>query len=94
LPVEQESGNNCQINETNSYNHSRYNLQNIEVLDFNSGTNLRSIGVTRPNFQIKFGDESLEEYSFIKIGEITRSSDGKYTIDKNYIAPVLSISSS
>ena len=94
IPVEHESGNNCQIGEQVNYNNTRFNLQNVEVLDFNSGTNLRSIGVTRPNFQVKFGDESIEEYSSVKIGEITRSSDGKFTTDKNYITPALSISSS
>lgn len=94
IPVEHESGNNCQINESVNYNNTRYNLQNVEVLDYNSGTNLRSIGVSRPNFQIKFGDESVEEFSSFKIGEITRSSDGKYTMDKNYIIPSLFISTS
>jgi len=94
IPVENDSGNNCQIDESTNYINTRYNLQNIEVLDFNSGTNLRSIGVARPNFQFKFGDESLEEYSSIKIGEIARSSDGKFTMYKNFIAPALTISSS
>ncbi|RPI71299.1 MAG: type VI secretion system baseplate subunit TssK [Ignavibacteriales bacterium] len=94
IPVEHESGNNCQIDESVNYNNTRFYLQNYEVLDFNSGTNLRSIGVTRPNFQIRFGDESLEDFSSIKIGEIARSSDGKFTMDKNYISPSLTISAS
>lgn len=94
IPVENDSGNNCQIDESPNYNNTRYHLQNIEVLDFNSGTNLRNIGITRPNFQFKFGDESLEEYSSVKIGEIARSSDGKFTMDKNFIVPALTISSS
>jgi type VI secretion system protein ImpJ len=94
IPVEHESGNNCQVDESANYNSTRFNLQNVELLDFNSGTNLRSVGVTKPNFQIKFGDESLEEYSYIKIGELSRSSDGKYTLDKKYIPPVVTVSSS
>ncbi|HSP88690.1 MAG TPA: type VI secretion system baseplate subunit TssK, partial [Ignavibacteriaceae bacterium] len=94
IPVESVSGNNCQIDESPNYNSTRYNLQNIEVLDFNSGSNLRNIGITRPNFQFKFGDESLEEYSSIKIGEIARSSDGKFIMDKNFIPSVITVSSS
>ncbi len=94
IPAENDSGNNCRIDDSANFNNTRFNFQNIEVLDFNSGTNLRNIGVTKPNFQFKFGDESLEEYSSIKIGEITRSSDGKYTMDKNFISPVITISSS
>lgn len=94
IPVEHTSGINCQIDESLNSNNARYYLQNVEVLDYNSGSNLRSLGVTRPNFQIKFGDESLEEYSSIKICEVARSSDGKFTIDKNFITPVLSISAS
>jgi len=95
IPIEHVAGNNCQIEETtSSANASRYTLQSSDLLDYNTGGNMRSIGISRPNFQFKFGDESLEDYSVIKIGEIVRSSDGKYTLDSNYIVPSLEISAS
>jgi len=94
LPSENPSGNNCQINQENSINNTRFNLQNSELPDYNTGINIRSVGIARPNFQFKFGDESLEDFSSIKIGEIARTSDGKYNMDKNYIPPSLSVSNS
>jgi type VI secretion system protein ImpJ len=94
VPLENSSGNNCQMDGASNSNSSRYILQNMEVLDYNSGTNLRSIGIVKPNFQLKFGDEALEDYSAVKIGSIIRSSDGKYTLDKNFILPSVAISAS
>jgi type VI secretion system protein ImpJ len=92
IPVENPSGNNCKINESNNSNNSRFVLQNVEVLDYNSGTNLRSIGIVKPNFQLKFGGESLDDYNALKVGEINRTSDGKYSLNKEYIWPSLSLS--
>lgn len=92
LPAENSSGNNCQLEET--ANNSRFMLQNFEMPDYNTGTNIRSVGIAKPNFQFKFGDESLEDYSALKIGEIARSSEGKYTMDKDYIPSSLSVSNS
>ncbi len=94
VPQENFSGNNCQLDDSQNLNNSRYTLQNSEVLDYNTGMNMRSIGFAKANFQFKFGDESLENYSTIKIGEIIRSSDGKYAMDKNFIVPSISISAS
>lgn len=94
LPVENIAGNNCQIDENNSGNNSRFVLQNYETADYNTGQNLRTIGVVRPNFQFKFGEESLEDYTSVKLGHIVRSSDGKFTMDGEYIVPSLSISAS
>ena len=94
IPLENISGSNCQMDDVvNSYN-SRYILQNADVLDYNTGSNMRTIGIVKPNFQFKFGEESLEDFSSIKIGQINRSADGKYTMDKNFIVPSISISAS
>jgi type VI secretion system protein ImpJ len=92
LPSENSSGNNCQLEEAT--NNSRFMLQNFEMPDYNTGTNIRSVGIAKPNFQFKFGDESLEDYTALKIGEIARSSEGKYTMDKSYIPSSLSVSNS
>ncbi len=94
IPSENFSGNNCQMDDTVISNNSRYFLQNTDVLDYNTGSNIRTIGIVKPNFQFKFGDESLEDFSFIKIGQINRSADGKYTMDKNFIVSSISISAS
>lgn len=93
IPIESPAGNNCQI-ENSANNNTRFSIQNVDLLDYNTGMNLRTVGVGKPNFQFKFGDESLDDFSSIKIGEIIRSSDGKYTLDKTYIPPCISISAS
>jgi len=94
IPIEVETGNNCQIEETSGMNASRFSLQNTDLLDYNTGSNMRCIGVSRPNFQFKFGDESLEDFCTIKIAEIARSSDGKYTLDSKYVVPSVEITAS
>ncbi len=94
LPIENISGNNCNMSENADSEHSRFNLQSVEMLDYNSGTNPRPIGIVKPNFQFKFGEESLEDFSSIKIGQINRSADGKFTMDQNFIVPSISISAS
>lgn len=93
IPMESPAGNNCQIVDSGQ-NNTRFSIQNMDVLDYNTGINLRTVGIGKPNFQFKFGDESLDDFTTIKIGEIIRSSDGKYTLDKNYILPCISISAS
>lgn len=93
IPVESPAGNNCQIEEA-ANNNPRFSIHNVDMLDYNTGINLRTIGIGKPNFRFKFGDESLDDFSAIKIGEIIRSSDGKYTLDKNFILPCISISAS
>jgi len=94
IPAENSSGNNCFIGDGINNNSARFILQNLDMADYNTGINMRAVGIAKPNFQFRFGDESLEDFTSIKIGEITRSSDGKYTADKNYIPPSLSVTNS
>jgi type VI secretion system protein ImpJ len=93
LPVEHASGKNCNLDET-IHSDSRYIMQNIDISDFNTGINMRRIGIAKPNFQFRFGDESLEDMVSMKLGEISRSSDGKYRMENRYIPPSLEISAS
>jgi type VI secretion system protein ImpJ len=94
LPIEHPAGSNIQINGDANQSNSRFILQNVDMTDYNTGTNMRAVGVAKPNFQLRFGDESIEDFDTIKIGEIVRSSDGRFTMDKNYVPPSLSVSNS
>lgn len=94
LPVEHSSGKNCQLDDSQFNDPYRFVMQNTDVMDYNTGTNLRNIGIAKPNFQFKFEDESLEDFVSIKLGEISRSSDGKYQMEVQYIPPCLEISAS
>jgi type VI secretion system protein ImpJ len=92
IPVEQASGKNYHLDESPLPDSPRYIMQNVDVADINTGTNMRRIGIAKPNFQFRFGDESVENMISIKLGEITRSSDGKYRMEKQFIPPCVEIS--
>jgi type VI secretion system protein ImpJ len=94
IPVEKISGKNFHFDEFPASDSMRYTVQNTEVVDINTGTNIRSVGVAKPNFQYRFGDESFEDFISIKLGEITRTSDGKYKMEHNYIPACLDIAAS
>lgn len=94
IPLEQATGNNCQLEDFSEHKLTRYSLKNIDLLDDNVGSNLRQVGIASPNFYIKFGNENLEDFSKLKIGEIVRSSDGTYLMDKDFIPTILNLSSS
>ena len=94
IPLEQLTGNNCQLNDSSENRISRFTLQTIDLLDDNVGSNLRKIGIARPNFYIKFGNEIFEEFSVLKIGEIVRSTDGTFLMNKDFIPPILISSAS
>jgi type VI secretion system protein ImpJ len=94
IPNEQITGNNCLLDDNTENRITRYTLQTIELLDDNVGSNLRQVGVARPNFYIKFGDENHEEFSVLKIGEIVRSSDGTFSMKKDFIPPIVISSAS
>jgi len=46
------------------------------------------------NFCIKFGNEIFEEFSVLKIGEIVRSLDDTFSMNKYFIPPSLNLSAS
>lgn len=94
VPNERITGNNCQLTDETPLNPTRYAIQNIELLDDNTGVNLRNIGIARSNFMIKFGDESLEDFTSLKICEVTRLSSGTYALNKDFIPSCISISGS
>lgn len=94
IPLENLSGTNCSMSDSITGSNNRFTIQNADLLDYNTGSNLRSVGLAKANFQFRFGNESLADFSSIKIGDIIRSSDGKYTLDQSYILPCTSISAS
>ena len=94
LPVEHASGKNCYLDESQLTDVLRYSMQNVDAADYNTGTNIRRIGIARPNYQFRFGDESLEDFISIKLGEIARSAEGKYKMENKNIPPCIEISAS
>ena len=94
IPLEQVSGRNFQLDEQSDSNLTRYHMQKVDCIDLNIGANIKTIGVAKPNYQFRFGNESLEDFSSIKLGEIVRTSDGKYVMENQFIPSCVEISAS
>jgi len=94
IPLERDKGRNCRMGEETDTRESRHILKNIEVTDDNTGTDERTIGVGQANFQIRFGTESLEDLSVLKVAEIVRASDGSFILSDRFIPPSLSLDGS
>ena len=94
VPLERNRGRNCRMEEETDARESRYVLKNIAVTDDNTGADERTVGVGQVNFQIRFGTESLEDLSVLKIAEIVRAADGSFVLSDRFIPPCLSLEGS
>lgn len=94
IPLENMAGNNCQLEDEDVNKTNRYRLHKIDLFDDNVGSNQRKIGIARPNFYIKFGNEIFEDFSYLKIGEIERASDGTFLMNESFIPPQINLSGS
>ncbi len=91
---EKEGEVNCQLDANGKGDAARFNLEEIRVRDENVFEEPHSVGVARANFQIKFEDESLNDFSSIKIAEIKAPSGGVYSLNNDFIPPCLVCSAS
>lgn len=94
LPSEKPGGQNALLNQADGQINARYMLEEVSIVDDNTGTDHRQIGVARPNFQIRFENESLEDFAVIKLAEITRTAESDFTLNQEFIPPCLHIGSS
>jgi type VI secretion system protein ImpJ len=94
VPAEKQSGGNIRWENEPGRRDTRFTFQTVRVTDDNTGTDERDIGVGKKNFEIRFGSESLEELSVLKIAEITRAQDGSFALSGTFIPPCLSIGAS
>lgn len=94
IPSERERGRNCALEGKTERTDSRYTFDKMSVLDDNTGTDERQIGIGRTNFQLRFRDEPLEDFSVMKVGEIVRTADGSYALSEKFIPPSLTIEAS
>jgi len=94
IPSERERGRNCALEGKTEQSDARYVFDKMSVLDDNTGTDERQLGIGRTNFQLRFRDESLEDFSVMKIGEIVRTPDGSFALSERFIPPCLTIEAS
>ena len=94
VPVEQERGSNCSLEGEGPGRETRFRKDTLSVTDDNSGADERQIGIGRINFQIKFGTESREDLSSVKIADIIRSQDGGFKLSDHFIPTCLNLGAS
>ncbi len=73
---------------------TRYMGRNMLVRDDNPEAGQREVQVAAKHVRVLFDGESLDDYSWIKIAELTRTSTGGYTQAENYVPPCLSMAAS
>jgi len=91
IRAERPNGFNCRIDdEARDAAENRFTMERRELPDDNTGTNLRAIGVARPNFVLRFAEELLDEFSVLKIAEVERNATG-FKVSDTFIPPCVSI---
>ena len=94
IRAEKSSGNNCQIERESIGSEFRFTLDNVKLMDDNSGIDPREVGVARANFQLRFAGESLEDFVSMKIAEVKRVSSNVFTVKEDYQPACLNLSAS
>jgi type VI secretion system protein ImpJ len=94
IPLERVSGINTQLLGEPAKREMRFVMEQITVLDDNTGAEERTLGIGRPNFSLRFSTERQEDYSTIKIAEIELDRDGRFTLSKSFIPPCLALAAS
>jgi type VI secretion system protein ImpJ len=94
VPVEKTQGVNCSLEGEAEKKDARFFSTPISVIDDNTGFDERKITAARKNVQIRFGNESLEGLSALKIAEVVRSADGSYVLSDTFIPSCLAIAAS
>ena len=94
IPSERLHSSNCLLPGAQSGVETRFKLETLDITDDTTGKDEREIGIARANFQLRFGNEALEDYSAITIAEVIRTSAGAYELNNKFIPSSLSISAS
>jgi type VI secretion system protein ImpJ len=94
IPREKERGINCRLESESNKRETRFVFHNISVTDENTGADERQIGIGQTNFQLRMRNESVEDFSVLKIAKIVRSADGSFAIGEKFIPACLKIEAS
>jgi type VI secretion system protein ImpJ len=94
IRAEIDRGINCQLEGEKRNREARFLSTPISVIDDNTGADERKITAAQKNFQIRFGNASLQGLSFLKIAEVVRSSDGSFVLKETFIPSSLTIAAS
>ncbi len=94
LPSERQSGANFRLQDSENQRETRYLSETISVADENTGIDERQIEVGRSQFQIRFGQEPLQEYTTVQVASVKRDASGAFLLDETFVPATLSIGAS
>jgi type VI secretion system protein ImpJ len=94
ITTERIGEQNYSLDKSTNKRNTRYYFDQVMISDENSGAGEREIGIAKTDLKILFESESLEDLSTLKIAEITRSTEGEYSLSKEYIAPCVNLNAS
>lgn len=99
LPIDRPScrnygPSNGQAAQDSAQNGFRYAPEIVTVVDECTGDSEQTIVAAKKNFRILFGNELTEEFEAIKVAEVARQTDGRLTLNQDYVPPCLVISAS
>jgi type VI secretion system protein ImpJ len=94
VPADRAGARNFLLPHATSRRETRFVVESIAITDETTGQDEREIEVARPNLIFKFGGESLEAYSALKIAELSRTSAGEFRVDESFVPPCMSICAS
>lgn len=73
---------------------ARYLRSQSTVADVNTGAEERSVDWGRHNLRILFGEERLERFDVLRVGQLVRASSGAVMLREQFVPPVLHIGAS
>lgn len=94
VPADRVGARNFLLPHSTSRRETRFIVESVAITDEITGQDEREIEVARPNLMIKFGGESLEAYSAIKVADLLRTSGGEFRLDDAFVPPSMSVSAS
>jgi len=77
-----------------SSTQSRYTVVARPIADALAASSQVPVSFARPNVRILFGNETREDFSCLKIGEVIRDKLGALVLDESFIPPVLRLDAS
>jgi type VI secretion system protein ImpJ len=92
LPAERKGGGNFLLQGAENRRATRFHAQTASVADENTGLDERQIEVGRSQFQVRFGQEPLQEYVTIQIARVRRDASGAFVLDEEFVPTNLSLS--
>ncbi|MBD3242533.1 MAG: type VI secretion system baseplate subunit TssK [Chitinivibrionales bacterium] len=94
LPALAEGGANVSGPDTVGSGPARYTANTIAVADDALGLGTKEIEIGTKNLTVRFGDESLDGFSALRVARLVRTPNGDPVFDKKHIAPCLRLGAS